>query len=536
MAEDKMDLGHGERDERSANLEDNTKTWLADASVAASNEHALSFREAIKTHRKAVFWCLIVSTSTIMEGYDIVLVQSLFAQPAFARTFGMYTNDGTYQLSGAWQSALGSSPIIGAVFGALANGYLANKFGYRRVLFGALVLITAFIFIIFFATSAGMLVAGLVLCGLPWGIFATMAPAYSSEVCPLALRGYLTVYVNMSWAFGQLMAAGVVEGFVNRSDQWAYRIPFAIQWIWPLPLMIVLWFAPESPWWLIRTGQVDEAEKSLARLSNSTPDDVHRTIAMMSHTNEIEIEAETGTSYWDCFKGIDLRRTEIVCLAYAAQVWCGEPLGGPTAYFFVQAGVSTDNSFKFQVGGLSLAVIGTSISWGLLSRVGRRTLYLWGLVTLALLMLLVGIIAAAAGQGSAASFAQAGCVLAWLFIFYVTVGPVCYAIISEVSATRLRNKSICLGRIAFYISQIIGNVIEPYMVNPTEGNWHGKVGFFWAGTCVLCTVWAYFRLPETKDRSFEEIDLLFANKIVARRFTKMKVDPYALDGEKIKEK
>jgi hypothetical protein len=55
-------------------------------------------------------------------------------------------------------------------------------------------------------------------------------------------------------------------------------------------------------------------------------------------------------------------------------------------------------------------------------------------------------------------------------------------------------------------------------------NWGAKAGFFYAGTNLLCLVWCWFRLPETKDRSFGEIDLLFENRVPARKFKYTKVD------------
>lgn len=70
------------------------------------------------------------------------------------------------------------------------------------------------------------------------------AVSYASEVCPTALRGYLTTYVNLCWVIGQFIAAGVLLGVQDRTDQWAYKIPFAIQWVWPLPLFILATFAP----------------------------------------------------------------------------------------------------------------------------------------------------------------------------------------------------------------------------------------------------------------------------------------------------
>jgi MFS transporter, SP family, general alpha glucoside:H+ symporter len=54
----------------------------------------------------------------------------------------------------------------------------------------------------------------------------------------------------------------------------------------------------------------------------------------------------------------------------------------------------------------------------------------------------------------------------------------------------------------------------------------GKTGFFWAGSAALIATWAYFRLPEAKGRTYEELDIMFANKVPARKFAKYHVDAY----------
>jgi SP family general alpha glucoside:H+ symporter-like MFS transporter len=117
--------------------------------------------------------------------------------------------------------------------------------------------------------------------------------------------------------------------------------------------------------------------------------------------------------------------------------------------------------------------------------------------------------------------------ISWLFVYYLTVGPICYAIITEVSSTRLRSKSVCLSRITYYVAQIICNVVNPYMLNPTAGNWKGKTSFFWGGCALMFFIWTFFRLPETMGRTFEELDILFAHRVPAREFRKYRVDPYA---------
>ena len=536
--EEKSPAMHEEDMGRRASFNDVKHADYGLAKDAAVAEHELTLLQGLKKYPKACMWSILVSTSIIMEGYDIVQISSFFGQPAFDKKYGKFDSaNGTYQLSAAWQAGLSNGTSIGTIIGAFLNGYLTHKFGYRKVLIVSLLSLIAFIFVPFFAPSVAVLVVGQILCGIPWGIFATMAPSYASEVCPTALRGYLTVYVNLTWAFGQLIAAGVQSGFSGVTTQWAYRVPFAIQWVWPIPLAAVLFMMPESPWHLVRKGKHEEAERSIRRLtSGEQRQNARQTVAMMIHTNDLEKEIDAGTSYWDCFKGIDLRRTEIVCMTFAAQPLCGSALGGTPTYFFLQAGLPTSISFKMSVGGLGLASVGTIISWKLLHSFGRRTLYLWGLGGLTIILFVVGFISVGAKTSTGGDYAQASLMLVWLLVYYMTVGPICYAIIGETSSTRLRNKSVCLSRIAYYIAQIIANVINPYMLNPTAGNWRGKTGFFWGGCSFAFFVWTFFRLPECKDRTYEELDILFARKVRTRDFKKYEVDPYATSEEELVKK
>jgi SP family general alpha glucoside:H+ symporter-like MFS transporter len=150
--------------------------------------------------------------------------------------------------------------------------------------------------------------------------------------------------------------------------------------------------------------------------------------------------------------------------------------------------------------------------------------------------LTVGFISVAASHSSAGNYAQASCMLLWLFVYYLTVGPICYAIIGETSATRLRNKSVCLARISYYVANIIVNVVNPYMLNPTAENWKGKTGFFWGAWSIAFFVWTYFRLPEMKGRTYEELDLLFAHKVKTRDFKTTRIDTFNSEGNVVMEK
>lgn len=111
--------------------------------------------------------------------------------------------------------------------------------------------------------------------------------------------------------------------------------------------------------WLVRRGRNEDAKKALLKLTSSKNADesfsVDDTIAMMVTTNELEKALESGTSYWDCFKGIDLRRTEIVSVTWLIQNLCGSAFMGYSTYFYEQAGLATVDSFDMSMGQVRFA-------------------------------------------------------------------------------------------------------------------------------------------------------------------------------------
>lgn len=155
----------------------------------------------------------------------------------------------------------------------------------------------------------------------------------------MVLRGYLETFVVLCWGIGQLIASGVLQGLQHNnnkiSNAWSYRIPFAVQWVWPVMLFPIMCFAPESPWWLVRKGRLLQAEQMVKRLSSTSEDvDARQTVAMMVHTNNLEKEMSSSGSYMSCFKGTDLRRTEISCMAWSIQTWASFVIMGYATYFY----------------------------------------------------------------------------------------------------------------------------------------------------------------------------------------------------------
>lgn len=314
-----------------------------------------------------------------------------------------------------------------------------------------LLLVAALTTIFFTAPNVEALLVAEILCGIPWGIFQTLTVTYASEVCPVALRGYLTTYVNFCWGLGQLIGVGVIRAMLGREDEWAYRIPYGLQWMWPLPLIVAIYFAPESPWWLVRRGDAQGAKESLVRLTSrdgETGFDADETVAMMVHTTALEEKMTAGSTYWDCFRGVDLRRTEIVCMTWAMQNLSGNSFSNYSTYFLKQAGLDEEQSYSFAMGQYAINMVGVFGAWALMTRgVGRRTLYLYGLCGLCAMLFILGLLGLVPEQRRAqASLATGGIMIVWALVYQLTVGTVCYSLVSELSSRRLQIKTVVLGR------------------------------------------------------------------------------------------
>ncbi|KAF9893863.1 hypothetical protein FE257_010033 [Aspergillus nanangensis] len=504
---------------------------VENAKSATAKEQRMTLLQGIRLYPKAVAWSILISTCIAMEGYDISLVNNFYAFDQFNRKYGEQLPNGEWEVPARWQAGLSNGAYVGEIIGLFLNGWASEKFGYRYTIMACLVLLTAWISIFFTAPNVQALLAAEILAGIPWGVFQTLTITYASEVCPVALRGYLTTYVNFCWGLGQLIGVGVITSMIDRQDEWAYRIPYGLQWMWPLPLFIGIFLAPESPWWLVRKGKTEEAKKSLLRLTSlnrETDFDADETIAMMVHTTALEAKITSGSSYLDCFKGTDLRRTEIVCMAWAIQNLSGNSFSNYSTYFLKQAGLDTNKSYAFAMGQYGINMVGVFGAWFLMTiGLGRRTLYLYGLCGLCAMLMVMGFLGLVPEQHrEQASLATGSMMIIWALFYQLTVGTVAYSLVAELSTRRLQIKTVVLGRNLYNVVAIICGVLTPYMLNPGAWNWGNYAGFFWGGICFLCIIYCYFRIPEPNGRSFAELDLLFERQVSARKFAGTEVDVF----------
>jgi SP family general alpha glucoside:H+ symporter-like MFS transporter len=274
--------------------------------------------------------------------------------------------------------------------------------------------------------------------------------------------------------------------------------------------------------WLIRHERTEDAKRALARLCNKNHTDIEDTISLMKHTNKMEKDYNYGgASYKDLFKGVNRRRTEIACLAWCSQALSGWSLTSYAPYFFEQAGFSASISFNLSTTCYGVGIAGGIISWILLPFVGRRKLYLYGLITPICLLTAGGIVWAVLSDRTGANWTLGGLIIATTFVYDMTIGPVCYIVVAEIPSTRLRVKTVALARVTYNLCLIFNNIIMPKMLNPSAWDIGGASCFLYAGTSFFCLIWCYFRLPETRNLTFLELDILFERKAPTPKFKEL---------------
>jgi hypothetical protein len=254
----------------------------------------------------------------------------------------------------------------------------------------------------------------------------------------------------------------------------------------------------------------------------------------MKVTQNAAKEESAGTSYLDCFRGTNLRRTIITIMPLTIQAMSGVAyISGYGTYYFQLAGISTQKSFQIACGAQALSIIGNIGAFLIIDRVGRRPLLLWAFGFLTVLLCVTGGLGTQT-QNRSAVLGQSPVPQIWLstntvpatvaltvfynFAYNFAIGAVSYAIIAETATSSLRAKTIGISSTIQSSFFTMWQFVLPFIFNPNAGNLGARTSFIFGGLSVLCWIYLYFYQPETARRSFEEIDEMFAKHVPARKF------------------
>ncbi|TDZ30401.1 Maltose permease MAL31 [Colletotrichum spinosum] len=522
-------MGDTEKND-AAHLEHPAEARAQLANLGNQEEHDLGKWESFRKYPKASFWCVYAVWCVLVLSSENQAGGSILSIPEFRKDFGHFYN-GDYVLDAKWQSAFNGAPVASAVIGALGSGNLADWLGRKKVIMIALVISFIGITLEFVATTNEVFFGGKFVNGFAIGALSSVTVTYIGEITPLALRGLFTCLSALSYTLGPLVVAVIINETGTLNSRWAYRAVFCGQYGFAAIAASLIWFMPESPWYLAMKGRDEQALGSLAKLGHAG--DEGRVRLAVIHQTLDRVQSETaGASYLECFRRSNLRRTVISISPLCIQSLSGITFAASYSTYYMQlAGYSTAESFKLSIVQQIISVVGNVMSWYLVDRLGRRSLTVYGLAILTVILLFTGGLALpgtlSMNKGTVAL------ILLYCWWYNVTIGATAYTVLAEVSTSRLRIKTIAIGLALQNALTTMWNFVLPYLFNPDQLNLGAKIAFIFGGLSVISLVHLWFNLPETANRTYEELDEMFMKKVPARKFKEYTSD-VTVRGEAVK--
>ncbi|MCJ1305333.1 hypothetical protein MMC08_008147 [Hypocenomyce scalaris] len=459
--------------------------------------------------------CLITALLNLLFGFDTTSFAGVQSIPAFEREFG--TPIGThksYALSASRASFISSSAFAGKFLGTLSAPFLIERIGHRYTIW--ILCIISFVGISIECSShiVAQFVVGRIIVYYSVGLAENTSTTYQSDIVPAGARGAIVSSIQLFIQFGQIMASGINRRYSTSTKPSGWIIPVAVQACAPLVIVFGTFLIPNAPRWLISKDRKEDAVRSLERVRPKEDADAGHCRAEADAIQEaIDNRIEKGP-WVDLFRGTNLRRTGIASCVFIFQQFTGQ--GFVSQYsprFYATVGLST-YAFDYNIASAVVGWVGVLIGMFLVDALGRRTLLIWGGLLQTLFLFLVAGLGDKKNPTSSDAHGLVAGVILFNFFFTGTWAPIAYVIGSEIGTAALREKTMSFTSSINVVAAFIVAFCVPYLLNDIKAN----IGWVFGAVGILATLYAYFFVPETKNRSLEELDELFAARIPARKF------------------
>jgi len=453
-------------------------------SVAAVHAGDESAAETSAINAVNTTYILLVATAAalggLMFGFDVAIITG--AGPFIEKQFAL----DALQLGWAF-----SSLLFGCVLGVAVAGLLVDRIGRRAMmvvvaaLFGATTVLTGA------APTFDAFILARFLGGLAVGAVSLVAPMYVSEVAPARVRGRMGALYQMAIVTGILVSYLINYALRNSgADAWRYMfysgsVPAALYFVLALSV-------PESPRFLVRAGKDAQALSILQRIGGVAPE---------AAVHEIRTSLRADEGSWRDLLRAHARAPLSISFILAILIH----LSGintvidyaPT--IFRSAGFTLDAALfsTFVVGVANFAF--TLISFWVIDRFGRRPLYLVGSLgmTLALACLVVSVLSNHFFGTTVLLF-----LVVYLFFFASCIGPVFWTLIPEIFPNTIRGKAMTVPVLTQWVANAVVVLFFPAVFHSI-----GQAATFGllAAACLAQAIFTFVAVPETKNRSLEEI-------------------------------
>jgi sugar porter (SP) family MFS transporter len=406
-----------------------------------------------------------------------------------------------FKLSPFLQGAIVAGLLLGAMIGAAFAGRLSDRLGRRRLILTAAAVFIAGALICAFAPTVAILVAGRVILGLAVGSAALVVPLYLSEIAPTEVRGAITS-LNQLMIVSGILVAFIVNAILASSGNW--RLMLGLAAVPGLILLVGMVFMPETPRYLVHTGEEDTAREVLEELpGDEQPQE------RIEQIREVEQEEETDTGLGALWRAKWVRPALVVACGLAIF----QQLVGINTIIYYAPTTLTNVGFAKTSAIYANLIIGvinvgmTIIAIKIIDRVGRKPMLLAGVAGMVTSLLVLGIsnasLATPHHPGDPAAIITLVCLATFIASFAATWGPVVWVMIPEVLPLSLRGTAMgvavfCNWGANFLVSQTFPPLLKG--VGP------GPVFIGYAGLGILAALFVKTLVTETKGRSLEEIE------------------------------
>lgn len=396
---------------------------------------------------------------------------------------------------------------VGGMIGCPLASWMTERYGRKNaLLFNAVFGIVGAAFMAFSASanSVAMLIIGRFLIGINCGFATTASPTYVSEIAPVNMRGAFGTVNQLAVAFGlvgaQILGIDVILGSV---EGWPWLLGLAVV---PAAVQcVMLPFAPESPRYLL-LGMRDE-EKARAALSK-----IRGSAEIVNEINDM-LEEDRAARQEEKFTIRDLFMIKALRtpLLIGIVMHLSQQLGGINAvlYYsvtiFVRAGIEEETARLAAIGVGSVLFIMALVSIPLMDRLGRRTLQLCGLGGMTLFSILMTVAFFTYENNKTMSLFAV--IFTFLYVGSFGIGPssIPWMILSEMFGQGARSAAVSVGALVNWLANfIVGLTFIP--MSEALGDY---VFLPYTVLLIFFFIYTYFKLPETKNKTIEEVTALF---------------------------
>jgi MFS transporter, SP family, xylose:H+ symportor len=450
--------------------------------------------------------CSVAALGGLLFGYDWVVIGG--AKPFYESYFRL-----TSETTIGWAN---SCALVGCLAGSILSGALSERFGRKKLLllaallFGVSSVLTGWAFT--FAAFVAWRIAG----GIAIGIASNVSPTYIAEVSPAPWRGrlvtlnQLTIVVGilaaqvMNWLIAERVADGVTQEMIRESwnGQYGWRWMFTAVAVPSVAFLIGAIFIPESPRWLARHADDAQVLRTLARIGGERYSEI--ALREIRDTMAGEANAQEGSRGPGELQGVltpGVRKVLAIGIALAVlQQWSGiNVIFNYAEDIYRSAGYGIGGIlFNIVITG-TINLIFTLFALGLVDRIGRRTLMLFGAAGIGISHALLGVTYRAGIKGLPILLLT----LCTIGFYALSLAPVTWVLISELFPNRIRSLGVSVAVSALWIASFILTFTFPLLQRAL-----GSAGTFWtyAGICFAGFLFVLAAVPETKGKSLEQIE------------------------------